>query len=180
MSFEDLAVRNTLTSFGPRVTNSSFGGQIGDCVVKFASLEFGAPTTTTSTDADFGLTGLQASAWATKGIDLIIPAGAIFLKADVVVEEAFDALTALTIGTYKASDGTTPIDVDGLVAAAGSALATIDAVGDRLVGAGGQLATGTAGLGALLFDAVIRVLYTGTVPTVGKARLIVSYVMPAA
>lgn len=180
MSFEDLAVRNTLTSFGPRSTNSSFGGQIGDCVVKYVSLEFGAPLTTTSTSADFGLTGLQVAAWATKGIDHIIPARAIFLKADVVVETAFDALTALTIGTYKASDGTTAIDADGLVTAANAPLASIDAVGDRILGSGGQLITGTAGLGATLFDSVIRVLYTGPVPTVGKARLLVSYVMPAA
>jgi len=54
------------------------------------------------------------TAWAKGGLDVVIPAGAVFLHADVIVETAFDALTALTIGTYLASDGTTAIDADGL------------------------------------------------------------------
>jgi hypothetical protein len=158
---------SVVTSYGPRSTSSQYGGVLQDGVKKTLTLEFTAPAT-----------GMAAAAWAKNGLDVVIPAGSIFVKADVVVETAFDALTALTIGTYKASDGTTEIDADGLVAAAGSALATIDAVGDRLVGAGAQLATGTAGLGATLFDSVIRVLYTGSAPTVGKARLVVDYISP--
>lgn len=180
MTFELNTKLGVLNHYGVRTTNSSFGGQQGDDVLRFASLEFSAPVTTTSTDVNFGRTGLQVAAWAVTDLDLVIPTGAIFLRADVVVETAFDALTALTIGTYAASDGTTAIDADGLVTAAGSALTTIDAVGDRLVGAGAQLSTGTAGLGALTSDAVIRCLYTGTVPTVGKARLIVQYYKPTA
>lgn len=152
--------------YGVRTTSNQFGAVQGDDVEKFISLEFTAPDK-----------GMAAAAWAVSGLDVVIPAGAIFLSADVQVETAFDALTALTIGTYLASDGTTAIDADGLVTAAGSALATIDAVGDRLVGAGAQLATGTAGLGALTAAAVIRVLYTGSAPTVGKARLLVRYAM---
>lgn len=171
---------SVITSYGPRATNSSFGAIIDDEVVKYLSLEFGAPTTTTSTADGFGKTGLQAAAWAKNGLDLVIPAGSSFKSARIVVETAFDALTALTIGTYKASDGTTAIDADGLVTAAGSALETINAVGDVVVGTGAQLTTGADGSGALLFDAVIRCLYTGTVPTVGKARLLVEYVTKTA
>ena len=178
MAFENTAGLAVLNHYGPRTTNSSFGAVQQTGAFHVATLGFGAPTTTTSTDAAFGRTGLQVAAWAVSDLDLVIPTGAIFLRADVVVETAFDALTALTIGTYQADDGTTAIDADGLVAAAGSALETINAIGDRLVGAGGQLVTGTAGLGALTQNAVIRCLYTGNVPTVGKARLIVQYMTP--
>lgn len=165
-------------NYGPRTPNSAFGGNVGINVVRQAVIEFSAPTTTTSTADDFGKTGLQAAAWAKNGLDLVFPVGTIFKSANVVVETAFNTLTALTIGTYKASDGTTAIDADGLVTAAGSALAAIDAVGDRLVGNGAQLSTGADGGGAVQFASVIRCLYTGTVPTTGKARLIVEYVTP--
>ena len=183
MSFESNVKRGTLSNYGTRETNSSFGGQIGDCVVKYASIEFGAPTTTSATANGFGKTGLQVAAWAVEGIDLVIPARAIFLSADIVVETAFNTLTGLTVGVYKATDGTTVTTggaADSLVTAAACTLEMINAVGDRVKGAGALLATGTAGAGAIAEAGVIRVLYTGTVPTVGKARLIVSYVMPAA
>jgi len=176
MSFELDGKRSVLNSYGVRTTNSAYGAEQSDEVVKYVSVEFQAP----SSGAGGATNGMAAAAWAKGGLDVVIPVGAIFLRADVIVETAFDALTALTIGTYRSSDGTTAIAAEGLVAAAGSALTTIDAVGDRLVGAGTQLVTGTAGLGATLYSSVIRVLYTGTVPTVGKARLIVQYVLKAA
>lgn len=169
MGFEADAKRGVLNHYGVRTTSGKYGGVQGNDVIKAVSIEFTAPDQ-----------GIAAAAWAVTDLDVVIPARAVFLSADVIVETAFDALTALTIGTYLASDGTTAVDVDGLVTAAGSALSTIDAVGDRLVGAGAQLATGTAGLGALAAASVIRVLYTGTVPTVGKARLLVTYAMPTA
>src|SRR4030042_6063329 len=146
MSFELDSKRGVLQSYGVRVTNSAYGAQQGDDVVKVLSLEFQAPTT--AQGAGGATNGMAAAAWAKNGLDVVIPAGAVFLSADVVVETAFDALTALTIGTYNAADGTTAQDADGLVTAAGSALATIDAIGDRLVGGGALLVTGTAGLGA--------------------------------
>lgn len=169
MSLENTSGRGVLSSYGVRTTTNQYGAVIDDDVVKTISLEFTAPST-----------GMAAAAWAKTGLDVVIPAGAVLMKADVVVETAFDALTALTIGTYLASDGTTAIDADGIVTALGSALATIDAVGDRLVGTGAQLTTATTPSSALSADAVIRVLYTGTAPTVGKARLLVSYLQAAA
>lgn len=169
MGFEADSKRGVLNHYGVRTTNQSYGAVQETGVIKTVSLEFTAPAT-----------GMAAAAWAVQGLDAVIPAGSSFVSARVVVETAFDALTALSIGTYKAVDGTTVIDADGLVTEAGSALAAIDAVGDVLVGAGAQLATGTAGLGALLFDAVIRVLYTGAAPTVGKAKLVVEYMSPSA
>lgn len=178
MSFELDSKRNVLNSYGVRTTNSAYGAEQSDEVVHMASVEFQAPTT--AQGAGGASNGMAAAAWAKGGLDLVIPTGAIFLRADVIVETAFNTLTALTIGTYAASDGTTAIQADGLVTAANSALAVIDAVGDRVVGSGGQLITGTAGLGATLVPSVIRVLYTGTVPTTGKARLLVQYALKAA
>ena len=169
MGFEADSKRGVLNHYGVRTTSSKFGAVQGDDVIKAVSLEFTAPDQ-----------GMAAAAWAVTDLDVVIPTGAIFLTADVIVETAFDALTALTIGTYLASNGTSAVAVEGLVAAAGSALTAIDAVGDRLVGAGTHLATGTAGIGAMTAPVVIRVLYTGTVPTVGKARLLVTYAMPTA
>jgi len=160
---------SVVTSYGPRTVDQSRGGLIGDEVIKYVSIEITAPDK-----------GIAAAAWAKNGLDVVIPTGSVFLTADLVVETAFDALTGLNIGTYAASDGTTAIDADGLAAAAACTLEMINAVGDRVKGAGAQLATGTAGIGATTAASVIRTLYTGTVPTVGKARLIVSYVQPTA
>lgn len=169
---------SVITSYGPRTTNSAFGGVVGDETLRTATIEFSAPTTTTSIADDFGKTGLQSAAWAKNGFDMVFPVGTVFKSATIVVETAFNTLTALNIGTYRASDGTTAIAATGLVTATESALANIDAIGDRVVGAGSQLTTGTGGTGATLYSSVIRCLYTGTVPTTGKARLIVEYYTP--
>ena len=168
MALEATSGLGVLNQYGPRTTTGQFGGEVGQSVLKIATIDIDVPKGE----------GIAAAAWAVQGLDHVIEAGSIFLRADLVVETAFNTLTALTVGTYKATNGTDALDVDGLIAAAGSALETINAVGDRLVGAGGQLVTGTAGLGALAEDAVIRVLYTGTAPTTGKARLIVQYLAP--
>lgn len=168
MSFESDAKRGVLNYFGPRKVNGEYGAKGPVQMAKYAIIDIAVPDTE----------GIGSAAWAVEGLDVVIPSGSIFVSADFVVETAFNTLTALTVGTYKATDGTTALDADGLITAAGSALTTIDAVGDRLVGNGAQLATGTAGLGALAEDAVIRVLYTGAAPTTGKARLIVQYLSP--
>lgn len=168
MTFEADSKRGVLNHYGTRDINGAYGAEVGQSLLKIAVIDIDVPKSQ----------GIAAAAWAVQGIDHVFEAGSIFLRADLVVETAFNTLTALTVGTYAASDGTTAIDADGLIAAAGSALATIDAAGDRLVGAGAQLATGTAGLGALAADAVVRVLYTGSAPTTGKARLIVQYLAP--
>ena len=169
MGFEADSKRGVLNHYGVRTTNQSYGAVQETGVVKTVAIEFTAPST-----------GMAAAAWAVQGLDVVIPSGASFISANLIVETAFDALTALTIGTYTASDGTTAIDADGLITAANAPLANIDAIADRVVGSGAQLVTGTAGLGALTADAVIRVLYTGAAPTVGKAKLVVEYMSPTA
>jgi len=174
MSFELDSKRNVLNSYGVRVTNSAYGAVQSDEVVKYVSVEFQAPTT--AQGAGGASNGLAAAAWAKGGLDVVIPLGAVFLSANVIVETAFDALTALTIGTYLASDGTTAVSATGLVTAVNAPLATIVANG-RVVGSGALLASGTV---AQTAATVVRALYTGTVPTVGKARLIVQYILKAA
>lgn len=168
MALETTAGMGVLNHYGPRSTRGDFGGRIEGGLYKTVVYDIDVPKGE----------GIGAAAWGVEGLDHIIPAGSVFLSANLVVETAFNTLTALTVGTYQASNGTTAVDADGLITAAGSALATIDAVGDRLVGNGAQLTTGTAGLGATPTDTVVRTLYTGTAPTAGKARLIVQYLAP--
>ena len=168
MTMESSTGLGVLNNYGTRNTQGNYGGQVGNYILKHAVIDIDVPKGE----------GIAAAAWAKTGLDVVIPAGSIFKSADLVVETAFNTLTALTIGTYAASNGTSAVDADGLITAAGSALEAINAVGDRLVGNGAQLVTGTAGLGALAAASVIRTLYTGTAPTTGKARLIVQYLSP--
>jgi len=176
MGFELDSRRAVLNSYGVRTTNSAFGANLGNDAVKYVSIEVTSPASGAGTFEN----GISNAAWARNGLDVVIPAGAIFLSADLVVETAFNTLTALTIGTYLASNGTTAVLVEGLVTAAGSPLTAIDAVGDRLVGTGAHLATATGAGAANTAAVVIRVLYTGTAPTLGKARVMVRYLNKAA
>ena len=168
MSLETLAKRGSLASFGPRDTSQKFGGVIGDGVIKQISYEINY------TDL------ASTSAGAVTGLDHVIPAGASILNCRYVVETAVVGPTAITCGTYKASDGTTAIDADGLMTAAVGVVTAMDAANDVVVGTGAQLTTATGGTGALEFDAVIRVLPTVAVATAGKFRVYVEYLMPAA
>lgn len=168
MAMENTAGLGVLNSYGPRTVVAGFGAMTSDDQRKVVTVDIDVPSGK----------GIAAAAWAKTGLDVVIPTGAAFIRADLIVETAFNNLTALTVGTYLASDGTTAVDADGLITAAGSALASIDAAGDRLVGNGAQLATGTAGLGAMTAPVVIRTLYTGSAPTTGKARLVVEYQAP--
>ena len=166
MAFEETNGLGVLASYGVRTPNQKRGAEIGDEVVKHVMFEI---------DASKGEAPLAAV--AVDGLDYVIPKGASLVSCRIVVEEAFNTLTLLTVGTYKATDGTTAIDADGL---ASTALATIDAKGDVVVGAGPQLTTGTgAAAGALQEAAVIRTLSTGGAATLGKARVYVTYLAPA-
>jgi len=168
MSLENATGLGVLVSYGPRSVTQKYGAEIGDEVVKHISY-------------DIDYTDLAStSAWAVDGLDYVIPAGSSLLSCRTVVETAVVGPTAITIGTYKASDGTTAIDADGLQTAAAGVVTALDAVNDVLVGTGAQLTTGTGGVGALEFDAVIRILPTVAVATAGKFRVYISYLAPTA
>lgn len=152
-----------LSQYGPRTTEGKFGAEIGDDVLK-----------TVVYDLDY--TDLAStSAAAVQGLDYIIPAYSTFKSCRIVVDEAVVGPTAITVGTYLASDGTTAIDADGLMTAAVGVVTALDAVGDMVVGTGAQLTTGTGAGWVLSADAVIRILPTVAVATAGKIRVIVEY-----
>ena len=168
MALESLNGLGVLTQYGPRSVDQARGAEIGDDVVKHVMFEV---------DASKGDVPVVANVKAVDGLDYIIPKGASIQSCRVVVEEAFNTLTLLTVGTYKATNGTTAIATDGLLS---TALANVDAKGDVVVGAGAQTTTGTgAAAGALQENAVIRILGTGAAPTLGKARVYVTYLAPA-
>lgn len=170
MALESKSGLGTFNSYGARDVEQKFGAEIGDDVIKHVMFEV---------DASKGDVPVTGSERAVSALDYKIPKGSFIQSCRVVVETAFNTLTLLTVGTFKATDGTTAINASGLVS---TALATVDAKGDVVVGAGAQVVTGTfatnAG-GCLQEDAVIRVAGTGAAPTLGKARVYVTYLQPA-
>ncbi len=173
MTFEVDAKRGVFNSYGPRVTDGKWGAEIGDNVVKHIvyEVDYSDLSSTTITTALHGI----------QGFDYIIPSGSSLLSARIVVEQAVVGPTAITVGTYAASDGTTVINTEGLFTAAANVVTALDAIGDVVVGTGAQLTTGTtAANGALQVPAVIRVLPTVAVATAGKFKLYVSYLAPTA
>jgi hypothetical protein len=166
MSLELNAKLGIFNSYGPRTTEGKYGAMGDDEILK--TLVF-----------DFDHTDFQStSAGAVSGLDVVIPAYSTFKSCRFIVKEAVVGPTAFTAGTYKASDGTTAIDADGLMTAAVGVVTAMDAVGDMVVGTGAQLTTGTGSGWVLSEDAVIRVLPTVAVATAGKIRVIVEYYAP--
>ena len=154
--------------YGPRNVRNDFGGRIEQGLKKTVVIDINVPKGE----------GIALNAWAKTGLDHVFPTGVIFLSANLIVETAFDGADTFQSGTYLASDGTTAVSAAGLFT---TARANVDAVGDRVVGAGVQLATGTAGLGATTAPTVVRttwVVGAGTTPTAGKARLVIEYLAP--
>lgn len=176
MPLEIDAKRAVNQHYGVRTTNGKFGGNTPDAVVKYWSQEFTFPTAAGKAAAS--IAGMGSEAWDISPLDFVFPVGTVFLTANIVTEIAFNTLTDIKVGTYKASDGTTGIDPDGLVTVTEGDDANLVVLG-RIVGVGAQLGSG-ATLGATGFTSVIRTIYTGTIPTTGKARLLVSYLTPAA
>lgn len=170
MGLESSTTRGVLSSYGARDVNQKYGAEIADEVIKHVMFEV---------DASKGDVPISSAPAAVTKLDYVIPKGSSIVDCRVVVETAFNTLTLLTVGTYAATDGTTAINAAGLVS---TALATVDAKGDVVVGAGAQVVTGTfatnAG-GCLQQDAVIRTVGTGAAPTLGKARVYVTYIQPA-
>lgn len=166
-AFEDTGGLGVLNHYGVRTVEGKFGGKTCEAVVKHIVYDI--------TYEDLSST----SAAAVNGLEYVIPAGSSLLSCRYVVETAIVGPTAITCGTYKASDGTTAIDADGLMTAAAGVVTALDADRDVLVGTGAQLTTGTGGVGALEFDAVIRILPTVAAATAGKMRVYISYLAPA-
>lgn len=166
MALESKSGLGTLNSYGPRSTEGKFGAEVGDDVVKHVVYDIDY--------ADLSST----SAAAVTALDYVFPAGVIFLRCEYVVKEAMVGPTAITAGTYLASDGTTAHDADGLMTAAVGVVTALDAVGDRVVGTGALLTTGTGAGFATTAATVLRILPTVAAATAGKMRVYVTYLQP--
>lgn len=173
MGFATDSKRGVEVHYGPRTVEGKFGAEIGDGVVKHVVYDI--------THQDLSST----SAAAVTGLEYVYPAGSVFLSCQYVVDEAIVGPTAITCGTYLASDGTTAHDADGLMTAAVGVVTALDAVGDRVLGTGALLATGTGAAfstaSSTVVDAgglVLRILPTAAVATAGKMRVYVTYLAP--
>lgn len=167
MSFEALAKRGSVASFGPRETEQKFGGEASDEIVKYAAWTF-------------NYAGLPGDGF--DGLAKFIPAGSIILEA------YFQVITAFTGGTSYDIDF---VDSSGTAIGTGSdklwdalLLAEIDssAVGTAIkssthtgTNSGNVLAGYAAGAESKLASAgQLKVAATGTF-TAGEARIVVQY-----
>lgn len=166
MALESKSGLGTLNSYGPRATEGKYGAEVGDGVIKHVVY-------------DIDWTDLSStSPAAVNGLDYVFPIGAVFQRCEYVVDTAIVGPTAITAGTYLASDGTTAHDADGLMTAAVGVVTALDDVGDRVLGTGALLATGTGAAFATTAPTVLRILPTVAAATAGKMRVYVTYLQP--
>ena len=166
MSLESTNGLGILSHYGVRTVEGKFGGEIGDSVIKHVAYDVSFE------DLD------STSPAAVQGLDYVYPIGTTFLSCQYVVDEAIVGPTAITAGTYLASDGTTAHDADGLMTAAVGVVSALDADGDRILGTGDLLKTGTGAAFAVSAPVVLRILPTVAVATAGKMRVYVTYIAP--
>lgn len=166
MPLETDVKRGVEVHYGPRATEGKYGGQTGNEVVKHLVFDI------TAEDLN------STSAAAVSGLDVVIPTGSVFLSCQYVVDEAIVGPTAITCGTYLASDGTTAHDADGLMTAAVGVVTALNAQGARVIGTGALLGTGTGAGFSVTAPVVIRILPTVAVASAGKMRVYVSYLAP--
>lgn len=166
MALESNTGLGVLAHYGVRTTEGKFGGETGDEVVKHVVFDISYEDLSSTSPA------------AVQGLDYVFPIGTTFLNCQYVVDEAIVGPTAVTAGTYLASDGTTAHDADGLMTAAVGVVTALDAVGDRVLGTGALLATGTGAAFAVTAPVVVRILPTVAAATAGKMRVYISYMSP--
>lgn len=167
MALESLNGLGVLTQYGPRSVEGKFGGETGDELIKHVVF-------------DIDYTDLSStSPAAVQGLDYVFPIGTTFLSCRYIVDTAIVGPTAITAGTYLASNGTTAHNAEGLMTAAVGVVTALDAVGDSIVGTGALLTTGTGAAFAVSAPVVVRILPTVAVATAGKMRVYVTYITPA-
>jgi hypothetical protein len=84
-------------------------------------------------------------------------------------------------GTYTLNTTTNSVtanDADGLMTAAVGVVTALDAVGDRVIGTGALLATGTGAAFAVTAPVVLSILPTVAAASACKMRVYVSYIAP--
>lgn len=168
MSLESNTGLGILSSYGPRTVEGKFGGEVGDHVLK-----------TVLYDIDYLDLASTTPDTYTK-LDYVYPAGSVFVGCQIVVETAVVGPTAIDVGTYTFNTTTKAItahDLDGLVASV--AVTALDAIGDRVIGGGALVLTGTGAAFATTSDVVVRIAPTVAAATAGKFRVYVTYWHPA-
>lgn len=158
MGFESMAVRGVNNHYGPRATNSKFGGDLtGDGLTKIAVWQF---SYNDLPDA------------STSKMEQVIPANAKIISARMEILTAFTSTsttTDLTVGLQTSAG--TEIDNDGLITAANATQTTIGSAG--LITGTGALVGATIGTtaGELTVAPSVDDLLTG------EARVIVEYIL---
>ena len=167
MPFETNLIRNVSNHYGPRLTDSRFGGRIENELVKSVQWSFN------HTQVGTALGSVQCGVGA---LEYSIPANSTILSATLQIITAFTStstLTDLNIGLEQA-DGT-DISLSGLITAAQANQTAIAVVGSVILGSSGTPAaliglTIGAANGELIVQASTADLLTG------RARLIVTYI----
>ena len=160
MGFESDAKRGVVNHYGPRETNSKFGG------------EYGTKTKVKTVEYEFTYDDLPDG--STNALNYSIPANARIISAKFIVDAAWTSTsgtTDLTVGLEQA-DGTA-IDADGLLTAVNLADASIEDAADV-----GSVITGSGALVGASIGANAGELVVGSTAadlTAGAARVIVEY-----
>ena len=169
MSLENSAGLGVYNQYGARTVEGKFGGETADEVVKHVVYDISFEDLNSTTAATY------------SGLDYVIPAGSVFLRCEYVVDTAVVGPTAITAGTYTFNATTKAVtahDADGLMTAAVGVVTALDAIGDRVVGTGALLTTGTGAGYAMTAPVVVRILPTVAVATAGKLRVYITYLAP--
>ena len=167
MALESNTGLGVFNNYGTRDVEGKFGAEIGS-----------SPLKTVVYDIDH--TDLDSTTPDTySALDYVFPVGSVFVSAQIVVETAVVGPTAINVGTYTFNASTKAVtahDLDGLVATV--AVTALDAVGDRVVGGGALVLTGTGAAFAVAAPVVVRIDPTVAAATAGKFRVYVTYYHP--
>lgn len=163
MSFESAGIRGVQVFYGPRDTNSKFGGELSTKgVIKQVVWTFNYN---------------DLPAGASSNLGQSIPAYAKIVNAYMEILTGFTSTsttTDLTVGLEQA--GGTDIDLDGLITAAQATQTTIATRGNFINGSSG---TPAALIGASIGATAGELVVTPSVDdlTAGKARVVVEYII---
>jgi len=164
MGYESNTGTGSITHYGPRTTESKYGGVVSD----------GAGTNTIVITFDYD----DLPSATNPGIQAQIPANAVITGARFDVVTAFTSTsttTDLTVGVADADGGSTVTDADAIFTAAELTQTVIGEATDITAAAGG------AGIGTSYAEnTVLTVAPSVDDLTAGKARLEVDYKVYAA
>jgi hypothetical protein len=159
---------NDKTNFVNRPRATSMRGMVKQLVIDYdlvvpAGVQYTADLNNDGTADGFDL------------MDTYLPAYASVLRTVLYVTEAAAGGTSISLGTFQKAG--TAISATSLITATEGAIANLDTLGARTIGAGtlNAVANETASVGAN--DAYVGLTVTGTF-TAGKGKIIIEYIDP--